>query len=117
MNSFNHYSLGSVSEWMYAYMGGIRPAKPGFREFYIKPCFTDRLEYVNVTYESISGTIVSSWQKTKEGYTLTVTVPVNTKAYIALNTEKSALQGDAKVVKYKKGFVVPSGKYTFTCKA
>ena len=31
MNSFNHYSLGSVGQWLYEYVAGIRPAERGLR--------------------------------------------------------------------------------------
>ena len=33
MNSFNHYSLGSVAQWLYEYVAGIRldPERPGLR--------------------------------------------------------------------------------------
>ena len=117
MNSFNHYSLGSVVEWMYAYMGGIRPAKPGFKEFFVRPYFTDKLDFVNVKYDSISGMITSSWKKIEGGYELTITVPVNTKAYVALDPEKTTLLTEAKFKKRTKGFVVSSGKYVFEYKA
>ena len=114
MNSFNHYSLGSVVEWMYSYMGGIKPAKPGFKEFFVKPYFNNRLTYADVKYESISGTIVSSWTQIDDGYVLDVTVPVNTKAYIVLDTEKTTLvTNGVKVSQHPKGFAVGSGKYTF----
>ena len=31
MNSFNHYSLGSCGEYLFGYLGGIRPSSPGFK--------------------------------------------------------------------------------------
>lgn len=37
MNSFNHYAYGVIAEWMYAYMGGIRPARPGFKHVILAP--------------------------------------------------------------------------------
>ena len=39
MNSFNHYSLGSVSEWLYRHVAGIEldPEVAGFKQFVIKP--------------------------------------------------------------------------------
>ena len=35
MNSFNHYSYGSVGEWFYNYVGGIKAdeKEPGYKHF------------------------------------------------------------------------------------
>jgi alpha-L-rhamnosidase len=39
MNSFNHYSLGSIGEWLYRHVAGIEldPDLPGFEKFVIRP--------------------------------------------------------------------------------
>jgi alpha-L-rhamnosidase len=39
MNSFNHYSLGSVGEWLFRHVAGIEhdPDMPGFQKFTLKP--------------------------------------------------------------------------------
>ena len=39
MNSFNHYSLGSVLSWLYQYVLGIRREEehPGFTHFRLEP--------------------------------------------------------------------------------
>ena len=39
MNSFNHYSLGSVAQWLYEYVAGIRldPERPGYEHVVIAP--------------------------------------------------------------------------------
>ena len=37
MNSFNHYAYGVIAEWMYAYVGGIRPGAPGFSHVILAP--------------------------------------------------------------------------------
>ena len=37
MNSFNHYAYGVIAEWIYAYMAGIRPLKPGFSHVVLAP--------------------------------------------------------------------------------
>ena len=61
MNSFNHYSLGSVSEWLYRYVAGIDldPEVPGFRKIAIHPYPDKRLEYAHAQYQSIEGNIAS----------------------------------------------------------
>lgn len=37
MNSFNHYAYGAVAEWLYAYVCGVRPGKPGFSHVILAP--------------------------------------------------------------------------------
>ena len=37
MNSFNHYAYGSIGEWMYKYIGGVWPKKPGYKKAVIAP--------------------------------------------------------------------------------
>ena len=37
MNSFNHYSLGSVGQWLYEHVAGIRAAEPGYGHVCIAP--------------------------------------------------------------------------------
>jgi len=87
MNSLNHYSYGSIVEWMYRYMCGINPVEeaPGFREIVFTPRPDGRLEYVKATLNSASGRIESSW-KIKETGSLTFAfkVPFNTKAKVVL---------------------------------
>ena len=36
-DSFNHYSLGAVCQFLFEYVAGIRPVKPGFKEFELSP--------------------------------------------------------------------------------
>lgn len=116
MNSFNHYSLGSVAEWMYRYMGGIRPAKPGFREIEIRPYMDKRMGYAKVSYRSASGMITSAWTCEDSGFVLTVQIPANTTALVALPAGAAQLDGAAAVVT-EGGFRVGSGTYRFTIPA
>lgn len=37
MNSLNHYSYGSVLEWVWCYAAGQQPLAPGFRRARIAP--------------------------------------------------------------------------------
>ncbi|MDP2982998.1 MAG: family 78 glycoside hydrolase catalytic domain [Candidatus Latescibacter sp.] len=65
MNSFNHYSLGSVGEWLYSSVAGIDldPEKPGFKHIIIRPVPGGGLTYARARYQSIHGLIQSSWTK------------------------------------------------------
>jgi hypothetical protein len=77
MNSFNHYAFGAVCEWMFESLAGIKPAEPGFQTLEIEPCFTDRLDYVKASFESVQGRVSSHWKKTETGFELTVETPVS----------------------------------------
>jgi len=59
MNSFNHYSLGAVGEWMYKTMLGISPVfeKPGFKACNISPCFDNRVTKLKGTFTTKKGKI------------------------------------------------------------
>lgn len=67
LNSCNHYVFGAVAEFMYAYMGGIKPSEPGFSRIEIKPIINHRLSSFYCKYKSIRGDIVSSWEIKEDG--------------------------------------------------
>lgn len=87
MNSFNHYGLGSVAQWMYSYMGGIAPddSAPGYGNIKIAPVPDNRIDWVKVSYDTGSGTVYSSWKKTKDGFEYEITVPQGHTADITVN--------------------------------
>lgn len=86
MNSLNHYALGSVGEWYYAYLAGIRtdPAAPGFRHFFIEPRPVGDLTWADGSVLSPYGMINCHWELEAETLTLLVTVPANTHALVKI---------------------------------
>ncbi len=86
MNSFNHYSLGSVGEWLQRYVAGIDldPDRPGFAHVLIRPHPGPGLTYARAEYQSVRGRIVSGWVKEGGGLTLDVTLPANTTATVSV---------------------------------
>lgn len=71
MNSLNHYSYGSVMEYVYRYMAGIQEAQPGFKKVHFAPQLNNKLSFVECSYDSVSGKYTSSWKIHEDG---TVTV-------------------------------------------
>jgi len=67
MNSLNHYSYGSVMEFVYRHAAGISPLSPGFRKVRIAPKPDARLRYLNFKYDSVSGSYVSQWKINNDG--------------------------------------------------
>ena len=79
MNSFNHYSLGSCTEWMYEYCLGIRPdiSNPGFKKVVIAPYFDKcgRITSAKGEYQTEFGKISVEWQKKEEIIEYCVSIP------------------------------------------
>jgi alpha-L-rhamnosidase len=86
MNSFNHYSLGSVGTWLYSGAAGIQPSdtSPGYKEFFLIPQFTTRLSHVKATFDSPYGFIASGWRVDKDQVLYDVTIPPNSSATLTL---------------------------------
>lgn len=53
MVSFNHYSFGSVGEFYYEYILGIKPLEPGFGKVQIKPFVDSRIGAFKGNYRGI----------------------------------------------------------------
>lgn len=92
MNSLNHYSYGSIEEWMYRNMLGIRPMEeaPGFRKFRIAPRPNYQLGWAKGSLRSASGLIRSEWKIEDGKLRFLFAVPFNTEAYITLPDAASA---------------------------
>lgn len=92
MNSFNHYSLGSVGQWLYQDVAGIDtdPDKPGYKHLVLHPHPGLGLIQARATYNSIQGLIVSDWRIKNGQFVWNVTVPANTTATAWLPTGDTA---------------------------
>ena len=87
MNSLNHYSYGSVVEWTYRNMCGLRPCEdsPGFKRAVIKPEPDKRFKFAKAEYLSAAGLYKSAWQITDTGeFVFEVTVPFDAEAELIL---------------------------------
>ncbi len=87
MNSFSHYSFGSVGEWMFSSMAGIEATSPGYETIKIRPLVSAApFDGVEASYKSIRGMISSHWRKVGGKITLNVSVPANVDAEIYVPT-------------------------------
>ena len=71
MNSLNHYSYGSVMEYVFRDLAGLQSLAPGFTRVRFAPQPTHRLQTLTLRYDSAAGTYGSHWRIGKDG-TLTV---------------------------------------------
>ncbi len=92
MNSFNHYSLGSVGEWMFDTVAGIGldPDKPGFEHIILRPQPGGNLTFARASYDSIRGRIASDWKIENGALKLNVTIPTNSTATLYLPAKQGA---------------------------
>ena len=91
MNSFNHYSLGSVLSWLYHTGLGIQrdETKPGYQHILLKPQ-PGPLEFMKGSVDSPYGVISAGWERKGDKIEYQVTIPVNTTATLFKNTEDPA---------------------------
>ncbi len=91
MVSFNHYAFGSVGEFYYRYILGIRPEEPGFRTVRIAPVTDRRLGRVSGSYQTRHGVVRVAWAYEGDRAVLSVETPV--EAVVRLpNGEESRIQ-------------------------
>ncbi|GIM97363.1 alpha-L-rhamnosidase [Paractinoplanes toevensis] len=113
MNSFNHYGLGSVGDWLYRSVGGVGPATPGYRQVLIAPEPGGSLTAATATLSTAYGVTRSAWTKTGSTLTLDVVVPPNATALVRLPAAATGLPAEA-VPQDGSSYLVPSGSYRFT---
>ena len=87
MNSGNHVMLlGDLILWEYEYLGGIRALEPGYSKIQFKPYPIKGLDFVNCTYNSVSGQIESHWKREGNRFEWDIVIPANTTAEVCLPT-------------------------------
>jgi|CZKV01.1.fsa_nt_gi hypothetical protein len=85
-SSQDHFMLGHITEWFYHDLAGIQSddTAPGFQRVIIKPAFVGGITSVSASYNSVRGTIASSWTCSNNQATLNVTIPVASTGKIYL---------------------------------
>lgn len=132
MNSFNHYSLGSVGEWMYSDVAGIDLDMdiPGYKHIRFYPRPGGGLTYAKATFDSLYGKILSHWRLEGGKFHYNITVPANTTATVVIPTDKpnSVKEGgkpiakvpEVKFLRTEQGasvYQVGAGTYQFEAEA
>lgn len=85
MNSLNHYSYGSVMEFVYGWAAGIRPLTPGFRKVILAPNPDYRLPTLECSFDSAAGRYVSNTRINRDGtVSVHVEIPFGCEAELTL---------------------------------
>jgi alpha-L-rhamnosidase len=128
MNSFNHYALGAIGEWLYRYVAGIdqEARSTGFRELVIAPRVGGKLTSIEASYDTPLGRASSAWSREGKEFKLAISVPPGAKARVTIPAAGAdgATEGgrplgdvphisDVRVGVDEVSLTVPSGRYAF----
>ncbi|MHB8508279.1 MAG: family 78 glycoside hydrolase catalytic domain [Candidatus Dormibacteria bacterium] len=86
LNSFNHYSLGSVGAWLFSTVAGIdiEPATTGYQVIRLAPRPGGGLHYAKARLQTPHGLVRSEWRLVGEDMVFSFEVPANTTAHAIL---------------------------------
>ncbi len=115
MNSFNHYSLGSVGDWLYGRVAGIdqTPGSVAYRELLLRPTPGGRLTRAYAEQETARGLVACGWSITDARITVTVTVPPGSTALLHIPTDDPGSVRENDVPVAGPVLRLTSGRYTF----
>lgn len=133
MNSFNHYSLGSVGQWLYSGVAGIQqlPGEEGvgFKQVRLRPGLTRALGdhgFARATYRSVQGEVACGWRLEGETAHVDVQVPLGVRGHVELPCDMRQVKEEGMPVHAGNGIsgilqdggnctiIVGSGRYQFT---
>jgi alpha-L-rhamnosidase len=84
MNSFNHYALGAVADWLHRTVGGLAPAAPAYRRQRIAPVPGGGMSWASSRHRTPYGLAESSWRIEGDTIEVMALVPPNTTAQVVL---------------------------------
>lgn len=126
--SNDHLMLGHLMEWFYSGLAGIKQTDQsvGYHHIEIAPQPVGSIHSCKASFMSPYGKISSSWEKSRNTFTLRVHIPANTTASIVLpaSHDQTVLE-DGKTVpaarvskrgEGKASIQIGSGDYTFLVK-
>ena len=82
--SFNHYTYGTVDDWIFRTIGGVDQEDTGYRRLMIHPQPDKSLTWAKRSFETENGTVYVSWKREGGQFLLTADIPCNTTARIIL---------------------------------
>lgn len=95
MDSFNHPMFGSYDAFFYHYLGGIRVEEDAFacNQIVIAPIPADGLEYVDSSFDTVRGRIVSNWRRAGGCICYHIELPLSVTAEIRLGGQVYRVSG------------------------
>lgn len=84
--SHNHYSFGSVMEWVYRYMIGIDTDihAPGYKKIKVQPRPGGGITYAKACIDTVRGKVSCGWKREGKMFIMDFAIPANTSARVIL---------------------------------
>lgn len=100
MNSLNHYSYGTIADFLYRKVGGIELIEAGYKKVRIRPVLTQGMTQVKMCVETPYGKLMTRVQCADGQISVDVEIPVNTSAILYLPEKDGSI-------------ILESGKYHY----
>ncbi|TXL85832.1 hydrolase [Streptomyces sp. IB2014 016-6] len=107
--SRDHYFQGTVAQWLYENVAGLRPGDDGYRTFTVRPDARTGVSWARTSIRTVRGPASVAWSKVGRDLRLTVEVPVGSSAEIhvpADRKDKVTAPKGATYVRTEPGFQV-----------
>ncbi|WP_405983831.1 family 78 glycoside hydrolase catalytic domain [Streptomyces sp. NBC_00872] len=107
--SRDHYFQGTVVQWLYENVAGLRPGDAGYRTFTVRPDGRTGVTWARTSIRTVRGTASVAWSRIGRDLRLTVRVPVGATAEVhvpAARREEVRAPGGAGYLRTEPGFVV-----------
>ncbi|MFF0271374.1 family 78 glycoside hydrolase catalytic domain [Kribbella sp. NPDC004536] len=123
--SRNHYFQGTVVQWIFENVAGLRVIDAGAERIVVRPDARAEVDSASIRTETIRGRVAVSWKKTGRVLSLDVQVPVGTTAEVYVPSARAA---DVEAVprsfagspSYDNGYTVytvGAGQWSFTSRS
>ncbi|KAI8169486.1 hypothetical protein K4K54_006219 [Colletotrichum sp. SAR 10_86] len=127
--SQNHPFLGTVVDWFYQHLAGIKITTAGYKSIEIAPFVPADLASAQGSIQTPLGKVISSWTNSTAQFALTLSIPAGSSALVSLPVSDGKLvyenaknAVDSEGVEFvesrsgKSSYSVASGTYNFVVK-
>jgi alpha-L-rhamnosidase len=120
--SRDHYFLGTVVQWLYENVAGLRPGDAGYRTFTVRPDGRTGVDWARTSVRTVRGLASAAWSVVDGTTRLSVGVPVGAAAEVhvpAADRSAVASPDGARWLRSEPGFVVyavPHGSWDFVAR-
>ena len=92
MNSFNHYALGAVADWLHRSVAGLAPAEPGYRRLRVRPLPGPGLDHATARHDTPYGPAEAGWRRDGDEIVVHAVVPTGATATVELPDGRPAFE-------------------------